>query len=55
MTVTRFNSNEPRSILDLPAPQEFNGAFPKLGLFEMGDNGTCIRKIAEFSLGQKDL
>lgn len=29
----------------------FNGYFTKLGLFEMGDNGTCVRKIAEFELG----
>lgn len=37
----------------LPAPSEFSGQFVKLGLFEMGDNGTCVRKIAECNLGKQ--
>lgn len=34
----------------LPAASQFTGLFSRLGLFEMGSNGTCIRKIADFTL-----
>lgn len=49
LTLTRFNDENtaPEAPADLAA---FNGVFPKLGLFEMGDNGTCVRLIAEFNV-----
>lgn len=50
ITITRFNSEQPTAQELLPKPATFNGAFTKLGLFEMGDNGTCVHKIAEFDL-----
>ncbi len=50
ITLTRFSEEQPTAEQLLPDVSEFNGAFTKIGLFEMGDNGTCIRKIAEFSL-----
>ncbi len=28
----------------------FDGLFSKIGLFELGENGTCIRKVAEFNI-----
>jgi len=34
----------------LPSSEIFSGDFTRIGLFEMGINGTCIRKIAEFDL-----
>lgn len=51
ITFTRFDDGsdhapEARDIL--PDTSVFDGTFVKLGLFEMGDNGTCVRKIAEF-------
>jgi len=51
LTLTRFTQNEPISTGSLPNLNTFSGKFVKLGLFEMGDNGTCVRKIAEFKLG----
>ncbi|MEP7204889.1 MAG: DUF1045 domain-containing protein [Candidatus Saccharibacteria bacterium] len=32
--------------------REFDGDFTSIGLFEMGDNGTCVRKLLEIPLGQ---
>jgi len=50
MTIARLQSAETIDTTFLPAATDFSGAFTKLGLFEMGDNGTCVRKIAEFDL-----
>lgn len=51
MTLTRFSDGESKEVIDvLPPVSDFGGQFVKLGLFEMGDNGTCIRKISEFEL-----
>jgi hypothetical protein len=51
MTLTRF-SNEPVGDVEavLPEVREFNGTFNRIGLFEMGDNGTCIREIGSWKL-----
>jgi 2'-5' RNA ligase len=51
VTLTRLTNDQPVDTSILPAPHEFSGTFVRLGLFEMGDNGTCVRKIAEFPLG----
>lgn len=50
ITFTRFPSEEetPEAEKLLTDLANFEGEFMKLGLFEMGDNGTCIRKIATF-------
>lgn len=50
ITFTRFSELQSEAENVLPSPSDFSGGFPKIGLFEMGDNGTCIRKIAEFDL-----
>lgn len=50
LSLTRFVKEQAEPELDLPFVDIFNGSFPKLGLFEMGDNGTCVKKIAEFEL-----
>lgn len=34
----------------LPDPTQFSGYFVRLGLFEMGANGTCVKEIATFAL-----
>lgn len=52
ITFTRLKSSEFVDSSCLENEQQFNGSFTKLGLFEMGDNGTCVRKIAEFNLGE---
>ncbi len=51
ITLTRLKEHSPK-VLEL-LPQDvgtFSGVFDRLGLFEMGENGTCVRKIAEFPL-----
>lgn len=53
VTLTRFADGQPIDADMLPEPNKFSGRFVKLGLFEMGNNGTCIRKIAEFSMGSQ--
>lgn len=50
LTFTRFVTDAPIPTDTLPQPDEFNGAFPKLGLFEMDSNNACVRKLAEFEL-----
>ena len=35
----------------LPPPAAFSGIFPTLGLFEMGEHGTCTRRMVELRLG----
>jgi 2'-5' RNA ligase len=51
LTFTRFKSEQTKAQDLLPKDiSQFSGAFTHLGLFEMGENGTCIRKIAAFEL-----
>lgn len=49
-TFTRFTDDKVVNIAGLPDPNELGGTFAKLGLFELGDNGTCARKISEWDL-----
>lgn len=51
ITLTRFTDEAPIDTAHFPPISEFRGQFVKLGLFEMGDNGTCVREIARFALG----
>ena len=49
--ITRFQAEADQSYDGmLPASQNFSGTYAKLGLFAMGDNGTAIKKLAEFPL-----
>ncbi|MEO6761365.1 MAG: hypothetical protein ABI220_03240 [Candidatus Saccharimonadales bacterium] len=50
LTLTRFFGRMDISNLPLPNANEFSGEFPAIGIFEMGPNGTCKRKISEFEL-----
>jgi hypothetical protein len=45
ITLTRLNEYLPEAVRELPDIDEFNTEFNRLGLFEMGDNGTCIGLI----------
>lgn len=54
ITFTRFNEMPVEAESLLPPLSDFKGEFPKIGLFEMGDNGTCVRKIAEYELGANE-
>jgi len=50
MTFTRFVDENAKHVGTLPDVHAFSGSFPKLGLFALGENGTCIRKLAEWQL-----
>jgi Protein of unknown function (DUF1045) len=50
ISLTRFEREQPTVASGLGPITEFNGQFTHLGLFEMGANGTCVRKIDEFEL-----
>jgi 2'-5' RNA ligase len=50
ITLTRFSEEQPTAEQLLPDLSEFNGTFTRIGLFEMGDNGTCIREIGSWEL-----
>lgn len=51
ITLTRLKEHNPGVLELLPKDiSTFNGLFDRIGLFEMGNNGTCIRKIAEYEL-----
>lgn len=51
MTLTRFTDEElALDAIEKPDAHSFDGVFDRIGLFEMGDNGTCVRRIAEFNL-----
>ena len=50
MTLTRLKEHRPEVLTLLPDIATFSGTFTKIGLFEMGSNGTCIRQIATFDL-----
>jgi hypothetical protein len=50
ITLSRLEIENDDSLESLGNLTAYDGVFPKIGLFEMGDNGTCVRKIAEFKL-----
>ncbi len=50
ITLTRFGSEQQTAVELLPDISTFNGVFDRIGLFEMGDNGTCIREIESWEL-----
>lgn len=50
ITLTRLKEYLPEALHDLPDIALFDGTFDRIGLFEMGPNGTCVRQIAEFPL-----
>lgn len=52
ITITRFTDRKDIDLTTLPDISNLPATFSKIGIFEMGENGTCVRKIAEFNLGQ---
>jgi len=52
ITITRFADRKDIDLTTLPDVSTFKATFTKIGVFEMGENGTCIKKIAEFDFGQ---
>lgn len=50
LTLTRLSSDDTAALNTLDKVSDSSGVFAKLGIFEMGDNGTAIRKLAEIEL-----
>lgn len=50
ITFTRFQEEQPYAEKTLPDLSQFDGTFTRIGLFEMGDDGTCIREIGSWEL-----
>ena len=50
ITLTRLKEHRAEVLDVLPEINTFDGTFDRIGLFVMGENGTCIKKISEFSL-----
>src|SRR5262249_51828956 len=51
ITFTRFVQRDlVVDLAELPPFGEFDAAFTRLGLFEMGDHGTCTRSLVELEL-----
>jgi hypothetical protein len=51
ISFTRFEGEQPDIDSKLPSDlTDFNGVFTRLGLFEMGDNGTCVREIGSWDI-----
>lgn len=50
ITLTKFPAETEPDLTALPDPTIFTGQFTKIGLFEMGSNGTCVRPLATFDL-----
>ncbi len=50
LTFTRFVEPQKDIIQNLPDKKLFDGTYLKLGIFELGDNGTCIREIKSWDL-----
>lgn len=50
ITFTRLSEEKSDIEAVLPALNNFDGTFTRIGLFEMGDNGTCVRQIGSWNL-----
>ena len=50
ITLTRFVNEQAIDLAELPNIVRYQTTFSKLGIFELGENGTCVKRIAEFKL-----
>lgn len=53
LTFTRFTSDQKEVIPSLPLPQTFDGTYDALGIFEMGEHGTCARLVKAWDLSAR--
>jgi len=49
LTLTRFENLEPIDTSTMIVPANYNGLYTHIGMFEMGENGTCIKPVGSFS------
>jgi hypothetical protein len=50
LTFTRLANNGAVSLENMPSPAVFSGSYERLGVFELGPHGTCVRQIASVGL-----
>ncbi len=50
LTLTRFKNEQAQLPNALPAKDLFSGELTELGIFEMGEHGTCVNKINTWDL-----
>lgn len=50
LTLTRFANEKPIDVSNLPSFSDFSGGYQSMGLYRMGDNGTCARLISKIDL-----
>ncbi|MBU6427293.1 DUF3977 family protein [Patescibacteria group bacterium] len=51
LTFTRFKIEQKDTVNNMPNMSIFSGNFPEIGIYEMGDNGTCVKEIKKWKLG----
>lgn len=54
LTFTRFKDPQPDAKNSLPDMKKFDGRFLEMGIYEMGDNGTCVHEIKKWQLASFD-
>jgi hypothetical protein len=52
-TITRFAGDAAIDAALLPNPSVFSGTYSLLGIFELGEHGTCIRQVAAYDMISK--
>ncbi len=50
LTFTRFKTEQEKILNSLPPKETFNGNYPLLGIYEWGENGTCIKEVNTWKL-----
>jgi 2'-5' RNA ligase len=50
LTFTRFNNPQEGILETLPSTHIFTGTYISLGIFEMGENGTCVNPVESWAL-----
>jgi 2'-5' RNA ligase len=50
LTFTRFKDSNSEILSELPDPSIFNGQYSSLGIFKMGDHGTCAEPVQSWKL-----
>ena len=50
LTFTRFFQNQNDILKSLPPKENLDGQFNAIGIFEMGDNGTCVKQVKVWKL-----
>jgi hypothetical protein len=50
LTFTRFVDPQDKVFESMPLKESFSGRYEKLGIFELGENGTCIKEVRTWDI-----